>query len=1201
MNQNEQVSRLLIGKKRMKKLLMTILTLSLAVAVLTVSLTIFPAITMTQDDTLYDENNIGGIYAAPNVGATPDEASPDISVSRREIEMVSVGAYEDRSTTAASMQAETQMSPSYTDEFLKYGYNWTVGSDADTSDIETGYTLDAAEDGKVSVDKSVVYGEDDYAAFDSYYPYEFSVALSALAQEYNLYNRMEVDIPLDVVFILDTSGSMRQAADDNLTAYYGDVTKASAMTTALNTAVRYLMNDNAYNRVGVVTYSDGAADLLALDHYTTSNTSGDYFSYSETYTGNGNNRTVSGCTITTVSGGIRNASGTTVTASTASQNSNQVANWLGTYTQGGIARAAKMFERVNDTTITDASGNIVKRKPVFIMLSDGEPTYCNPDYTNVITSSGSYTDIYGCGSSSLLTFNNNTANQNQNNKGILGYYTILSANYYKNAVANHYNRTANFYTIGEGTGAEGIGTITTSISIAGDEYRRAILNPTGENITTLSTSNYTYAGITANQLYELLHNSFTDTTVTIQPGSYTHAANSGNYNNVINTSSTSYIVPVNPNTYSNYAYANNSYFGNLSSTELSAVFQAIVEESKETVEYGFALRSNTAVTFTDTLGDGMQVSEAPVLRYNGSNYAATSFNSHNDGTATTVTYVYDYTESNVVTSLTRTVELRNIIVTVTTDNATGRQTVFMAIPEACMPVIAHDNNDNWDIQMPVRLLFKVKPTAEAIRTAITARQEDPGADIRFYTNDWGGTAASVGANAVIHPSWNNPYYYDLNTYEDDAVQKGENTSGAYDYVKTSVTGYDDDTDPNYPAKLSVITIGNNGVVSIGSLKEQIDVAVNKVWRDSAGSEITDTSAMPNVTVHLKRRTDTGTDDSFDEERTLNRLTAFSTVFSGLDYMSDDDEIYYYYIEEDEIIGYTSASSGEVSWDSGSITLTNTEKPLEDGRITVQKLWRNLDGLPDEPPDDAQVDIRLMRRVASATDGKTITVGSVPYTVRVGSTLTFNVSASIRSSTSTSQSKTVTLYANGERVAYTTSSSRTVNVNLSGTYTTTVTADQDDYSVTLTATCVRSNGTTYTTTLSNTAATLTSYEVPTDVDSSAFDDETIEIVTLSDDTGWSHTFDALALTGADSTHTFTYVYYVIEDPGYDGYAVTYENNDGGISGTIRVINTAVELYPHYELPATGGTGTLIFYLFAIAAMLYSAVSLYRRRHKGGGSS
>ncbi|MBR0303667.1 MAG: VWA domain-containing protein, partial [Clostridia bacterium] len=694
--------------------------------------------------------------------------------------------------------------------FFRSGYDWTAVSDGDTSDIENGFSLIVDEDGKVSVDKSVVYGADHYGAYQSYSDYEFSVVLSTIAQEYNLYNKMTVDIPLDVVFILDTSGSMKQRASDNQNSNNpNDISKARAMTDALNAAMKYLMDDNPNNRIGVVTYSDGAAPLIALDHYTTTNANGDFFAYSHVYTGSGNSRSMQSCTIQTVTGGIKNSSGQTVTASTDSQNANQVANWIGTYTQGGIARAAEMFCAVQDTTVTDLSGNVIKRKPVMIMLSDGEPTYCNPLYDQVLDANGNFTTIYGNGVSQLHS------SGEQNNKAVLGYYTILSANYYKNQVANHYKRTSNFYTIGEGTGATGTGTINTAISITGDEYRRAVLEPNAERVAELLSYSYTYHNITAEMLYQLLNSSYTGQTVQIRPGSEHGSTYS---NNIINTNSTAYIVPVTqPNPYTSYDYANGSYFGYLSSTELQQVFTRIVIESKETVEYGFALKQNTAVTFSDTLGDGMYVPEAPVLHYNGANYLATSYYDTEDANTRTATYVYDYQLSNVVMSLNRDVDLADILVQVTTDKATGTQTVTMAVPEACVPIISHDDDGNWEVQLPLRLLYKVKPTDSAIDAAEEARASDPDAVITFYTNAWDGATATVGASAEIFPSWNNPYYDDLDNYVEDEVAKDENTSGTYNYVKVSETGLDPDADPAHPSKHSVITIGNNGVLTIGEV------------------------------------------------------------------------------------------------------------------------------------------------------------------------------------------------------------------------------------------------------------------------------------------------------------------------------------------------------------------------------------------------
>jgi len=70
--------------------------------------------------------------------------------------------------------------------------------------------LQSSNDGRVMTDKSVVYRADDYDAYDtdSYEQGDFSVTLSALAQEWTIQDEVDDAIPVDMVFILDLSNSM---------------------------------------------------------------------------------------------------------------------------------------------------------------------------------------------------------------------------------------------------------------------------------------------------------------------------------------------------------------------------------------------------------------------------------------------------------------------------------------------------------------------------------------------------------------------------------------------------------------------------------------------------------------------------------------------------------------------------------------------------------------------------------------------------------------------------------------------------------------------------------------------------------------------------------------------------------------------------------------------------------------------------------
>ena len=246
----------------------------------------------------------------------------------------------------------------------------------------------------------------------------------------------EVNAPLDVVFILDTSGSM----DDN--------SRATKAVTAINKAIAQVQGYNQYNRVGVVgfsgtykAYTDGwgyhpgskddtdSTELLKLNRYTAKTTSNDVKQYLT----------------------INDKKINTNVKELPTQNGRYVDG--GTYTQIGIAEAANMLQKADKKVTID--GVEATRTPVIILISDGEPTY--------------YTESYEAVTSQ------NRGGTGRNTTADHGYYTILSANNYKQQVTTHYGRTAMMYTIGMGIKKQ------EDDKKDDDLFARTVLNPDTNN------------------------------------------------------------------------------------------------------------------------------------------------------------------------------------------------------------------------------------------------------------------------------------------------------------------------------------------------------------------------------------------------------------------------------------------------------------------------------------------------------------------------------------------------------------------------------------------------------------------------------------------------------------------------------------------------------------------------------------------------
>ncbi|NLJ18252.1 Cna B-type domain-containing protein [Globicatella sulfidifaciens] len=99
-------------------------------------------------------------------------------------------------------------------------------------------------------------------------------------------------------------------------------------------------------------------------------------------------------------------------------------------------------------------------------------------------------------------------------------------------------------------------------------------------------------------------------------------------------------------------------------------------------------------------------------------------------------------------------------------------------------------------------------------------------------------------------------------------------------------------------------------------------------------------------------------------------------------------------------------------------------------------------------------------------------------------------------------------------------------------------------------------------------------------------------TLNSSNNWSYHWDGLPATDEDGNP----LYYTIEEEPIPGYSTTYVNNNGIQSGTINIINTAIEPPKpiEYQLPITGGMGTTTLYWIG-GMLLVLAISISYYQH------
>ncbi len=728
------------------------------------------------------------------------------------------------------------------------GVAGTYDADGATSQLESLFEGVPTDDGRIETDKSVTYGKDDYNAFAAYDPNTFGVTLSALGQHYSLSEEFGIKMPLDVVFVLDTSGSMINGrTSDNKSC-------AAAMIEALNQTMAEIYSMNQNNRVGVVCYSGQGHTLLELGRYTAPNHE---FFPENSYTSN--------TATLTANSSIASLDGGTVTRGSFNK-------WYGTYTQSGIAMGAKLLTEAdpvfNGTVdyVEDGQNQTlsytVRRHPVMILLSDGDPTYATSEYNNVLGAS----KIYG----------NGQAGNTTNNQGVNGYYTILSAKYYKDQVSTHYNVATSFYTIGLGI-SETATNDSSGQSITGDHYKRAVLNPSAENVAKLGNtySDDTNRSVTSQQLYKLLNNTFTSTTITL-------GSDTSTYNQYGLPHATDSKIPVIKNPYlsSGNSYAEESYFSEkMTASQLAAEFKDKIQRAETIPVYGLVLKANTTVCLTDFIGQGMELKGQPVLRYGGKNHAPTA--SRQEGDSVIYSYGGTYTATDGSGQI---LDLNDVTVTVTAKE--GGQTVVWDIPDQALPSYTPHISASGDIlyyyeALPIRCIYQVGLTDEA-KDEIASIGKTGGTQI-YYTNRWEDSAAF----ATIVPTDGNPYYAD-DSYITPPRQKAVNQTSTAAFSVSYITDLADGAGQN---------LGNNGRLVFRV--SELSVPIEKVW---------DESVLPQryypVTAYLYLVKDDDltvvTDATLSV--TLNSENRWKTTLN----VPVPPEGYHYYLSEPETEGYFAA-------------------------------------------------------------------------------------------------------------------------------------------------------------------------------------------------------------------------------------------------------------------------------------------------------
>ena len=298
----------------------------------------------------------------------------------------------------------------------------TVADPGTLPRVEQIYGKNTQNAGKVTVGKSVATDEEtvsvggyDFRAEDN----NFMITVSQYAQVMGL--ATESAVPVDVVFVLDTSRSM-------------EGNRVTTMVNAANTAIAALMEANDQNRVAVVAFSgtggqgtsggDAASVLSELAHY-----DGDAATNHIQWVNSSGSATGSGSK-NYIQGRGTNAGRRLGTSS-------------GTNIHAGVALGGQLLATATNTTVDG-----VTRIPFLVLMSDGVPTYAAkgtwyaPDLD----------EQQGDG-------------MEWNSRAGSGFLPALTAAYYKGLVTEHYfgaNANANnrCYVYTMGLGLDGLAEVT---------------------------------------------------------------------------------------------------------------------------------------------------------------------------------------------------------------------------------------------------------------------------------------------------------------------------------------------------------------------------------------------------------------------------------------------------------------------------------------------------------------------------------------------------------------------------------------------------------------------------------------------------------------------------------------------------------------------------------------------------------------------
>ena len=671
--------------------------------------------------------------------------------------------------TASVFSAQTSGTTGHTADDDTRGTYTTYLNDKTSGELTTEFS------GRVWADKTVTTDDQTFSGDVGTVTVQndsvFLVTYSVLATTQSITG--EAQSPLDVVFVVDFSGSMINYAMNN------GHSRLANLLDALNSSIKTLMEANEYNQVAVVCYS-GKPDesvsaskvLLPLNHYSSSQT---YFSIDDP---------TATTLARTVSWNIDGVSG-----------NHTVQQPHATNTQMGLYTGMNLLTG-SDTTV-EINGQTVQRVPAVIHLSDGNPTVSSD-------------------SQNWWEPSNNSGNGN----GVVrissvgnGLKAMMTATYMKREINRNYNADSNsdyavrVYNIGMGLDG-----IFNEVK-ASQNWNTDIDASKSQNLAYVSLdpgSHWNDNNNIAQNFRDNWNQYKKGNNITIPVSEPAASASAGlgvwsdwwertfpSENYTVTHPSQNDITEVNDLNYVD------QYFSANSADQVMEVFENIVSDITMStprvptqIESGAAIDQSGYITYTDEIGDYMEVKDVKNLIFSGTNF--TNPNITTSGNTTTYTF-----SGQIVSPVYGQQNANDIAITVTsnTDSSTGKmtQTLTVKIPASAIPlrvntvelnssgnVKSHTTNNAY----PIRLCYTVG-VQEGVKNADGTvnlseiddayKKANTGTDgLYFYSNKYKGDIKyedqETAGNAYVEftPAKNNPYFYvqkSIPLYTDESCTK----------------------------------------------------------------------------------------------------------------------------------------------------------------------------------------------------------------------------------------------------------------------------------------------------------------------------------------------------------------------------------------------------------------------------------------------